>query len=291
MGSLCLSGLASVGSSEKKESALEHEEPDIAIVVLTHNRLHLLQQCVTRVLRRVSDRTREIIIWDNGSDDGTASFLATLTDPRMRVVRHEKNIGPSAYDLAFAETTSSYLVELDDDVIDAPDHWDTTLLAAFKRLEDEVGLLSANLVDNPHDAAARLMYGQNAHLYRTVNRKGLELKIGGPIGGGCAITSRATYDRVGGFGRNKKLAYWSSDTSYMRKLDAVGLSAAYLTSIEVLHAGGRHYAAIPSAKYEFWRDRSRRAARRNAIKRAILFVPYARQLNERHRWFVPPDRS
>ena len=135
------------------------------------------------------------------------------------------------------ETSSDYIIELDDDVIDAPDHWDEILLTAFERLQPDFGLLAANLVDNPHDVTAQIMYGPNAHLYGTVDADGLELKIGGPIGGGCAITSRATYERVGGFGRNRRLAYWSSDASYMKKIASIGLKAAYLNSLEVLHAG------------------------------------------------------
>jgi GT2 family glycosyltransferase len=260
----------------------------IAVVVLTHNRVHLLKQCVERVLGRTSERTCEIVIWDNASDDGTAAFLDSLTDPRLQVVRHPKNIGPSAYDLAIAKTTSEYIVELDDDIIDAPDPWDELLLTGFERLQPEFGLLAANLVDNPHDLTAQIMYGPNAHLYSTVDLNGLELKVGGPIGGGCAITSRATWARVGGFGRNRRLAYWSSDNSYMDKLDELGFKSAYLNTLQVLHAGGEYYAPIPPAKREFWKARARRAARRNAVKRAILLLPFASRLNRRYAWFVPP---
>jgi GT2 family glycosyltransferase len=46
----------------------------IAIVVLTHSRVHLLQQCVENVLARTSTLTREIVIVDNGSTDGTKAL-------------------------------------------------------------------------------------------------------------------------------------------------------------------------------------------------------------------------
>lgn len=262
---------------------------EIAVVVLTHNRRRLLEQCTANVLARTSELTREIVVWDNGSTDGTADFLASVADRRLRVIRHESNIGPSAYDLAIARTTSPYVVELDDDVIDAPNRWDETLLDAFRRLPPGYGLLAADLVDNPHDVTARIMYGPNARLYHTITVAGIELKVGGPIGGGCAITSRATYERAGGFGRNRRFAYWSSDTSYMRKLDALGLRAAYLPAVKVLHAGGEYYAPIPPAKREFWRARARRTARRNAVKRVILAVPFAHRMNERYRLFAPPE--
>ena len=55
------------------------DPPDgsIAIVVLTHNRVHLLQKCVENVLSRTSE-AREIVIWDNASTDGTAEYLGSL---------------------------------------------------------------------------------------------------------------------------------------------------------------------------------------------------------------------
>ncbi len=125
------------------------------MVVLTHNRLHLLRKNVENVLLRTSPETREIVIWNNASTDGTAEFLETLDDPRIRVVHSEKNIGQNAYARAFQLTTAPYMVEVDDDVVDAPAQWDATLLEAFVRLP-HIGFLSADLEDDPHDVASHV---------------------------------------------------------------------------------------------------------------------------------------
>jgi hypothetical protein len=85
-------------------------------------------------------------------------------------------------------TSGDYLVELDDDIIEAPVNWDARLLEAFQRLPD-VGFLAANLVDNENDATARVMYRRDAHLYKFAEENGVRLKIG-PTGGGCSMTSR-----------------------------------------------------------------------------------------------------
>jgi GT2 family glycosyltransferase len=259
----------------------------IAIVVLTYNRVQLLEQCVERVLRRTSAETDEILIWNNGSSDGTRAYLDALADPRIRVVHHERNIGPNAYDVAFRQTTAPYLIELDDDIVDAPSGWDATLLGAFRRLPG-TGLLSANLANNPHDRTAALMYGDNARLYRTVEVNGVRLKVGGPIGGGCAITSRALFEQVGGFGQNKRQVYWCSDAALMTKLGAAGLQGAYLEDLQVLHAGGPYYSDVSAEKRKFWLDYHRRARRRERIKSVLLRLPFVRRLNERHAWFVAP---
>ena len=40
----------------------------------------------------------------------------------------------NAYARAIALTSQDYLVELDDDVVEAPHRWDETLLDAFRRI-------------------------------------------------------------------------------------------------------------------------------------------------------------
>src|SRR5206468_11141889 len=107
-------------------------EPRISVVVLTHSRVHLLQQCVENVLLRTSPLTKEIVIWNNASTDETAAYLDGLADERIRVVHHPENIGVNAYARIFPETTGTHVVEVDDDVIDAPARWDEQLLGAFE---------------------------------------------------------------------------------------------------------------------------------------------------------------
>ncbi len=46
---------------------------------------------------------------------------------------------------------------------------------AFMRLDD-FGYLAANLVNNPNDATAQIMYGKNAYLYRVDEINGVRIK-------------------------------------------------------------------------------------------------------------------
>jgi GT2 family glycosyltransferase len=258
----------------------------IAVVVLTHNRAHLLRLCVENVLLRTSEATREIVIWNNGSTDDTAAYLDSLRDPRIRVVHHETNVGQNAYALAFALTAADYLVELDDDVVAAPPRWDETLLAAFSRLP-EIGFLAADLEDDPHDVAAEYRYRIRPHEYAAMEVNGIEL-LKGPAGGGCALTSRELYDRVGGFRQQKKLVFWEEDSAYIEDIGALGYQAAVLAGLKVLHTGGPHYTQASAEKEAYWSRWNRKRARKAAVKRLLLRVPFLRRLNARYRWFVEP---
>jgi GT2 family glycosyltransferase len=256
----------------------------IAVVVLTHNRVHLLGQCVENVLQRTSAATHEIVIWDNASTDGTAAYLESLDDPRIRIVRSKDNIGQNAYARAFRLTTSPYLVELDDDVVDAPPEWDAILLDAFKRLP-AIGFLAADLEDDPHDQASHVRYHVRPHEYTLVMENGVRL-LRGPAGGGCAMTSRELNERVGGF-RQDKQVFWLEDEAYIGDIARLGFGAAVLADLRVHHTGGPHYTVASKAKIDYWTRYNARRARRAAVKRALYRIPLFPRLNARFRWFVP----
>jgi GT2 family glycosyltransferase len=258
----------------------------IAVVVLTHNRVHLLQKCVENVLLRTSHATREIVIWDNASPDATREYLGSLEDPRIRVVTSEKNIGQNAYARAFRLTTAPYLVELDDDVVDAPAEWDLMLLDAFKRLP-RIGFLAADLEDDPHDLAARARHHVRPHEYTLVVENGVRL-LTGPAGGGCAMTSRELNERAGGFREKKNEVFWLEDEAYIKDLERIGFGSAVLADLKVHHTGGPHYTVTPKEKADYWRRYKARRARRMAVKRMLYRIPLFPRLNARFRWFVAP---
>jgi len=262
-------------------------ENDIAVVVLTNNRVHLLRKCVENVLRRASDATHEIVIWNNGSTDGTRDYLDSLDDPRIKVVHSETNVGQNGYARGFAMTSAAYLVELDDDVVDAPEHWDAILLDAYRRLPT-IGFLAADIEDDPHDDAARYRYRVRPHEYVPFELNDVRL-LDGPAGGACAMTDRELYDRVGGFRQQGKSVFWQEEPAYISDIGPLGFRPSVLADLRVHHTGGEYYGAMSPEKEAFWRGYWRMRARREAIKRLVFRFPGFRRLNARYAWFVAPS--
>jgi GT2 family glycosyltransferase len=258
----------------------------IAVTVITKDRVHLLRQCVENVLLRTTSDTTEIVIWDNGSTDGTPEYLKTLDDPRVRVVMHPENIGMNGYARGFAMTTAPYLVEVDDDVIDAPEGWDRRLLDVFCALPG-VGFLAADILDDPNDTAAHVRHRVRPDAYREVTLQGFRL-LEGPIGGACAITSRELSNRVGGFRERPNDVFWLEDEEYVGKLQDAGYRSFVLADLVVHHAGGEYYGNVPAEKVEYWRRRNLREKRRMTVKRFIYRVPFMHRINERFRFFEAP---
>jgi GT2 family glycosyltransferase len=61
-------------------------------VIVTYNRLALLQECIEAVLAQTFPLNK-IIIVNNASNDGTKEYLATLPDSQFSIINQEKNTG------------------------------------------------------------------------------------------------------------------------------------------------------------------------------------------------------
>jgi glycosyltransferase involved in cell wall biosynthesis len=72
-------------------------EPLVSVLVPTYNGERFLRPALRSALDQ-SHRNLEVIVGDDASTDGTAQILAAVAaaDPRVRIVRHETNVG--AYD-------------------------------------------------------------------------------------------------------------------------------------------------------------------------------------------------
>ena len=71
------------------------DAPAIAVVIPTHNRASLLPRALASVLTQRCD-SFEVIVVDDGSSDGTAAYLASISDPRLTVLRDDRPLGAAA---------------------------------------------------------------------------------------------------------------------------------------------------------------------------------------------------
>jgi glycosyltransferase involved in cell wall biosynthesis len=102
---------------------------DISVVLATYNRRHSLPRAVASVLAQ--DVRFELIVVDDASRDGTGEYLATLRDPRIRVILAERNGGPSAArNLGLTAARAGIVAFLDSDDAYRP-HRLAAPLAAF----------------------------------------------------------------------------------------------------------------------------------------------------------------
>jgi glycosyltransferase involved in cell wall biosynthesis len=94
--------------------------PEATVVIPTRNRWPLLQGALRSALGQ-EGVTVEVIVVDDGSDDGSADHLARLPDPRLRVLLNDRRRGPSAArNRGLAEARGRWVAFLDDDDVWSP---------------------------------------------------------------------------------------------------------------------------------------------------------------------------
>jgi glycosyltransferase involved in cell wall biosynthesis len=103
--------------------------PDISVVLATYDRRRILPRAIASVLAQ-DDVRFELIVVDDASRDGTSEYLATLADPRIRVIAAERNGGPSATrNLGLRAARAGIVAFLDSDDAYLPHRLSATLAA------------------------------------------------------------------------------------------------------------------------------------------------------------------
>jgi glycosyltransferase involved in cell wall biosynthesis len=118
--------------------------PKISIILPTYNRRHVLPRTIASVLAQ-DEKDFELIIVDDCSTDDTGAYLASLGDPRIRVVRPAHNVGTAgARNLGLQAAQAGIVALLDDD--DAYlEHRLSAPLAVFAREPGVVATLSSSV--------------------------------------------------------------------------------------------------------------------------------------------------
>ena len=87
----------------------------ISLVIPTRERVETLRSCLALALS-CDDPDLEVVVSDNHSTDGTAAFLASVEDPRLKVVRPEGRVAMRLnFETGLNAATGDYVIVIGDD--------------------------------------------------------------------------------------------------------------------------------------------------------------------------------
>jgi glycosyltransferase involved in cell wall biosynthesis len=136
--------------------------PTVSVIIPTHSRVDFLGRAIESVLAQTWDDL-EVIVVDDGPNDAIAEFVESHRDPRVRLLRHDRNWGvAAARNTGIAAATGRFIGFLDDD-----DIWLPT------KLGRQVPLLR----DAGADVVLSLVYvaDGNGEIYESPSQRGFEL--------------------------------------------------------------------------------------------------------------------
>ncbi len=124
--------------------------PLVSICVPTYNRSHYLADAIASVLAQDLEDF-ELIVCDDGSQDNTPDLMASLTDPRIRYLRHDTNIGKSNNMISgFRVAQGRYFIKFDDDDRLTP-HFLSKTVAILEQFPEIDWVSTDHWVIDPHN--------------------------------------------------------------------------------------------------------------------------------------------
>jgi GT2 family glycosyltransferase len=219
----------------------------ISVVVVTWNRRDLLRACLQSLNGQKLEQRFEVIVVDNGSDDGSAEMARREFSEeaafRLKLIRNQVNVGFCAgNNQGFAASDSEFVAVLNNDAEPEPD-WLSALVRAFEG-RPEVGMAASKILvyEDPRriDKAGHLIYpdGQNR------GRGSGELDAGQYDhveevlwpDGCAAMYRRAMLDQIGGF--DEDFFAYADDAELGLRARIAGWKCLYMPAARVLHHRG-----------------------------------------------------
>ena len=219
-------------------AATRSPAPTVSVLVPLYNCLALTQACLASLDSTwPSGVSRELILVDDGSTDGTRDWLAGLRRSDTRVVLNERNLGYAvSNNRAAAVAEGRLLALLNNDLVLQPG-WLPPMLAAHRALGQRAGVIG--------NVQTAVDGGQVDHAGIHINLKGKpehvrSLPFGSALGlrrvcaaeavtGACLLIDRALWRELGGF-----------DESYQNGCEDVDLC------FRAAEAGRRNVVALRS---------------------------------------------
>ncbi len=204
--------------------------PLVSVIIPTYNRADFVLRAVRTVLVQ-TERDFELLIVDDGSTDDTQTVLATITDPRVRILR-TSHVGVSrARNVALASSSGTWIGFLDDD-----DEWHRTYLQ--EQLAVAAAMPEAVAVYCPaqgfNDDTGE--FGEQTPWYRIAGDLFAPMMRRGYPRPSATMVRRTTMVEAGGFAPDLAVA---ADCELLLRIGLLGEYAFNLQALVIRHVHGR----------------------------------------------------
>jgi glycosyltransferase involved in cell wall biosynthesis len=129
--------------------------PRVTVVMAVYNAAQFLREAIASVLSQTYTDF-ELIVVDDASTDDSSAILRSYNDPRIRIIRHQTNLGASlSRNDALAAARGELIAIMDADDVCAPTRIERQV--EFLQAHPAVGLVGCGIYDNI-DAIGAVLY-------------------------------------------------------------------------------------------------------------------------------------
>lgn len=239
---------------------------ELSIIILNYKTRGLVKYCLKNATDTINNLNYEIIVVDNGSDDGISNMLAERF-PQVRFLQTGKNLGFAAgYNVGIKEAKGKYVLVLTADVsvLDGS----IEKMVEFMEKNPQVGLAGPKIInpDGSYQITCRtfqtpqiILYRRTPLSYLSFAKKELAKHLMSDfdrltsrevdwVMGACMIVRKSALDKVGLF--DERFFFYVEDMDWCRRFWANDYKVMYIADAKVIHL---YEKASDHGIWKFWK--------------------------------------
>jgi len=228
---------------------------DLSIIIVNYNVKEFLQNLIHSIEKASSNITKEILIIDNASDDGSVEFIKEKF-PLVKLIANQKNLGfGKANNIGLKEATGKYILLINPDTIVAEDTFEKMI--KFFESNVSAGLAGCKILnpDGTLQLACRRSFPgpwtsftkvtglsslfSNSRIFARYNLTYLDENQTyevDAISGSFMMMRKEVYEKVGGF--DEQFFMYGEDLDLCYRIQKAGYKVFYVHTTQIIHYKG-----------------------------------------------------
>lgn len=220
-------------------------KPIVSIIVLNWNGKDYTKQCIESIAKHTARKKYELIVVDNGSNDGSIEILEKMKNKKLvdTVILNSANIGFSgANNQGMKIAKGEYIFLLNNDTL-LEKNW-LEKMVAIAESHPKIGVVGPNL---PPKKASKIVFGggfidDSGIARHSYNKQEHDAE---QVGGGAFLIKRALFDKIGFLDNGFNPIYFEESDYCARTLKA-GYRIVFSPKISIIHFGSEIVKKQPS---------------------------------------------
>ncbi|MEO8215669.1 MAG: glycosyltransferase [Acidobacteriota bacterium] len=238
---------------ETIREGIRQAAPMSSIIIVTYGGLEYTRQCLESVFSGTLVPNYEVIVVDNGSDDGTPDYLRRMQQehPNLQVILNDENAGfARANNQGLAIASGKTLVLLNNDTV-VPSGWLSRLIRHLHR--DDVGLVNSVTNFSGNESKIEVFYtdisgmeGFAEAYTREHDEEVFDIRVAAMY---CVAMRRDVYERVGPLDEKFGIGMFEDD-DYSHRVRVAGYRVVCAEDAFVHHYGQASFKKLPPEIYQ-----------------------------------------
>jgi GT2 family glycosyltransferase len=232
------------------------DQLDLSICIVSFQARAFLRQCLVSLIKETSDISKEVIVVDNGSSDGTEEMLIAEF-PDVQLIKNANNTGYTfPMNQALRASSGRYIVQLNPDTIILPGAFQN--LIGFMEQNSRAGICGPKVLNDDGTLQGPCRRGEprplavvgytfrlgrlfpknkvlNEYLLSYQDENETHLVAG--VSGSCMVIRREVVDQIGYL--DERFFAYQEDADYCRRTRDAGWQVFYVPTAQIIHYGGR----------------------------------------------------